>query len=109
MPRANPIKKEEVYRIECKFTDLVLIPKNGISPSFFTKGPEVKARFETRDKIVCDWEPISVYDISDERYDDELESFCQVHWSISFSAIKSIWISRLGWADLYWYILRLKL
>lgn len=109
MPRSNPIKTTEVYQINCKFANFVLIPKNGISPSFFNKDPKVTARFETSDKIVCDWEAVAVYDNSDERYSDELDFFCQGHWSMSFDAVKSIWIGRLGCADSYWYILKLKL
>ena len=84
-------------KIKAKFAERLLVPANGI----------VFGEVETADGIMCRTEFQATWNIAGGLFDEELEAVCQREYKCSFQTIRSIWISRLGYASDYWHLVRL--
>lgn len=88
-----------MQRIDCRFSDKIMIPSNGIIASEPTAstadGVKVKVKF-------C-----GTWNNENGRYDDELDDVCLRLWGVPFLTMRSIWISRLGSVSNYWHYIQL--
>ena len=84
--------------IQCKYNEKVLVPDNGIAGTgqYMTlDGQTVLVR------LVGCWNNTGGY------YEEELDALCQKEWGISFQALRSIWIGRLGRVGNYWHVIEM--
>lgn len=88
------------HKIKCKYAEYMMAPFNA-----FPAG--MGAQYETTDGVLCDLEMCSSWNNDRGDYDDEFDYVCQKNFGCSFSAIRSIWISRLGKVDDYWHLVKL--
>ena len=95
------------YRIESKFSDVVLLPSNAIEYSFYASGNGDSATFITLDDVICSARWISTWRNTDGQYDELLDSICQDRWKVPFVTIRSLWLSRLGRVDEFWHLIKL--
>ena len=96
------------YKIEAKFNEYVLCPRNAIEYGFYTRNPSVLSELVTADGSVCEAEFIATWNDTGGVYDEEFDSICQSRFGAPFVSIRSIWISRLGRLDDYWHLIKLK-
>ena len=86
-----------MYRINCKYAELLLAPANAIC------GDQV----ETTDGVKCRLEYQSTYNNDDGAFDERLDDICNEQYGCPFQTIKSIWISRLGSVSTYWHLVKM--
>ena len=96
------------YRIEAKYAPKVLMPKNAIERRFFEDAVSQREYdFVTADGKNCKARFISAWNNEGGRYDESLDFICMKNWKTPFESLKSLWISRLGTIDDYWYLINL--
>ena len=88
------------YHIWSKYVDYLLVPANGIEGSFSDE-------YETSDGVLCELKNHTVWNNEGGRYDDELNDICLWRYKCEFSTIRSLWISRLGSVDKYWFLVKM--
>lgn len=117
MRRAAVKKKEEpapriveTYKVSAKFADDIFCPSNAIEARFWNRHPSpiVDIQFTTTDGRLCVPEFQATWNNSDGRYDEEFDNFCQRKFGLSYKALRSVWIGRLGRCDNYWHWIKLK-
>ena len=96
------------YKIQAKFNEYVLCPRNAIEPGFYTRNPAILPELVTADGSVCEAEFISTWNDTGGVYDDEFDNICQCRFGVPFVSIRSIWIGRLGRIDDFWHLIKLK-
>jgi hypothetical protein len=84
-------------KIKSKFVDKLLVPANGI----------MRGEVETSDGVRCMAEFRTTWDNADGFCDEELEAISQREYGCPFSAIRSIWIGRLGNVSDIWHLVKL--
>ena len=95
------------YKIQAKSAEYILCPANAIEDAFYKRNPDNPYCLETVDgaeniaTFICSWCN------RDCVYDDELEAVCQKYYGMTFEAIRSMWIGRLGRVDDYWHLIKL--
>lgn len=65
-------------------------------------------RSETADGVACEVKPVTVWDNSDGRYDEEIDDICQKRWGFPFAHIRSGWLGRIGRLNDVWHLVRLE-
>lgn len=82
------------YRICCNYAPEVLAPNEAIERSFYdTARPWTDDKFVTLDGKICRPEFVMSWgEVSDEKMDD----FCEEHFGLRFSTIRSLWFERLS-------------
>lgn len=105
----------EPYRLSVKFAPKTLIPVQAVDKRWMSIRPVTSADWElwlgatfvTNDLKKVKVEFISVTNNNDGSYDERFDSLCQELYGMSFNQIKSIWKSRFGYLDNYWYVVKL--
>lgn len=97
---------EKAYKIQSKFVEHVLFPSNAVDKSFFD-GTVKDATFETTDGFRVRAEFLNAIKNSDGENDVCLDDICLTMFSMPFNFIRSMWISRLGMVDEFWYLVKL--
>lgn len=105
----------EPYRLSVKFAPMTLIPVQAVDSRWMSIRPTTSADWElwlgatfvTNDLKKVKVEFISVTNNNDGSYDERFDSLCQELYGMSFNQIKSIWKSRFGYLDNYWYVVKL--
>ena len=105
----------EPYRLSVKFAPMTLIPVQAVDNRWMSIRPTTSADWElwlgatfvTNDLKKVKVEFISVTNNNDGSYDERFDSLCQELYGMSFNQIKSIWKSRFGYLDNYWYVVKL--
>lgn len=69
--------------------------------------PTGDKEFLTKDDVPVKPQFLITWNNRDGKYDNELDSISQSHFSVPFSALRSVWISRLGRVDDYWHFIKL--
>ena len=88
-------------QILCKFAPKILAPRNAFDG--------FSEEYQTLDGKVCTLEFLSGWKNTDGDMDDDLDCCCQHVLGCSFDTIRSIWISRLGHVDEFWFLVELNL
>lgn len=86
-----------MYRINCKYTELLLAPANAIGGNLV----------ETEDGVKCRLVFQSTMNNVDGAFDGRLDEICNEQYGCPFQTIKSIWISRLGSLSEYWHLVKM--
>ena len=105
----------EPYRLSVKFAPKALIPVQAVDKRWMSIRPTTSddwklwlgATFVTNDLKKVKVEFISATNNNDGSYDERFDSLCQELYEMSFNQIKSIWKSRFGYLDNYWYVVKL--
>ena len=105
----------EPYRLNVKFAPKTLIPVQAVDKRWMGIRPTTSADWElclgatfiTNDLKKVKVEFISATNNNDGSYDEQFDSLCQELYEMSFAQIKSIWKSRFGYLDNYWYVVKL--
>lgn len=104
----NIVRTVQSYALNAKFAEYVFLPSNAIEGAFWGRDYNVDPQFVTSDKIVCKPTFISTTNNAEGRYDESFDRICRSHFNMSFSAVRSIWIARLGGVDNYWHLIKLE-
>ena len=105
----------EPYRLSVKFAPKALIPVQAVDKRWLSICPTTSAdwklwsgaTFVTNDLKKVKFDIISVTNNNDGRYDERFDNLCQELYKMSFTQVKSIWKSRFGYLDNYWYVVKL--
>lgn len=114
-PQIKTITLTEPYRLSVKFAPKTLIPMQAVDKRWMSIHPTTSddwklwlgATFVTNDLKKVKVEFISATNNNDGSYDERFDSLCQELYGMSFNQIKSIWKSRFGYLDNYWYVVKL--
>ena len=114
-PQIRTITLTEPYRLSVKFAPKTLIPMQAVDKRWMSIRPTTSddwklwlgATFVTNDLKKVKVEFISATNNNDGSYDERFDSLCQELYGMSFNQIKSIWKSRFGYLDNYWYVVKL--
>ena len=114
-PQIRTITLTEPYRLSVKFAPKTLIPMQAVDKRWMSIRPTTSADWElwlgatfvTNDLKKVKVEFISATNNNDGSYDERFDSLCQELYGMSFNQIKSIWKSRFGYLDNYWYVVKL--
>lgn len=114
-PQIKTITLTEPYRLSVKFAPKTLIPMQAVDKRWMSIRPTTSddwklwldATFVTNDLKKVKVEFISATNNNDGSYDERFDSLCQELYKMSFNQIKSIWKSRFGYLDNYWYVVKL--
>lgn len=114
-PQIKTITLTEPYRLSVKFAPKTLIPVQAVDKRWMSIRPTTSddwklwldATFITNDLKKVKVEFISATNNNDGSYDERFDSLCQELYGMSFNQIKSIWKSRFGYLDNYWYVVKL--
>lgn len=98
----------ETYRINAKFADEVFCPSNAIDAPFWSREYEVDPLFRTSDGVLCKPTFLGTTNNESGEYDERFDGMCKRKFGMSFSAVRSIWFSRLGKLDYYWHLIKLE-
>ena len=115
IPQIKMITLTEPYRLSVKFAPKTLIPMQAVDKRWMSIRPVTSddwklwlgATFVTNDLKKVKVEFISATNNNDGSYDERFDSLCQELYGMSFNQIKSIWKSRFGYLDNYWYVVKL--
>lgn len=105
----------EPYRLSVKFAPKTLIPVQAVDKRWMSIRPTtsadwklwLEATFITNDLKKVKVEFISATNNNDGSYDEQFDDLCQELYEMSFAQIKSIWKSRFGYLNNYWYVAKL--
>ena len=114
-PQIKTITLTEPYRLSVKFAPKTLIPVQAVDKRWMSIRPTTSADWElwlgatfvTNDLKKVKVEFISATNNNDGSFDERFDSLCQELYGMSFNQIKSIWKSRFGYLDNYWYVVKL--
>ena len=114
-PQIRTITLTEPYRLSVKFAPKTFIPMQAVDKRWMSIRPTTSddwelwlgATFVTNDLKKVKVEFISATNNNDGSYDERFDSLCQELYGMSFNQIKSIWKSRFGYLDNYWYVVKL--
>ena len=87
--------------IQCKYAKEVLIPQEAIA------GMQRDEPLMTMDGKVCTARFISGWNNDKHEFDERLDEFCRNTWNVPFSAIRSVWIGRIGDVGGIWHRIEL--
>ena len=87
--------------IQCKFNERVIVPQEAVA------GLSIGESFYTMDGKVCTAKFISGWNNDSGEYDDILNDICMKYWNVPFSAIRSVWIGRIGSVGNMWHLIEL--
>lgn len=90
-----------MQRINCKYTEYLLVPDNAIGRTYCDD------EFMTDDGVRCRLEFQMTCNNKDGLFDDDLDRDCLRHYGCHFSSIRSIWIGRLGQVDDFWHLVKM--
>ena len=114
-PQIRTITLTEPYRLSVKFAPKTLIPVQAVDKRWMSIRPTTSddwklwlgATFVTNALKKVKVEFVSATNNNDGSYDERFDSLCQELYEMSFNQIKSIWKSRFGYLDNYWYVVKL--
>jgi hypothetical protein len=87
--------------IQCKFNKFVVFPHNAISDW------RAVGDLTTADGKECSVRWIAAWNNEKGAYEDEINGWCERLYGMGFSAIRSLWIPRLGFCDDVWHLVEL--
>lgn len=87
-----------MFRINCRFSEEVLIPAEGVR----------EKECVTLDGVSAVVSYLGAWDNKDGYYEEELDGLCEEKWKMPFKSLRSVWIARLGRVSELWYLIGLK-
>lgn len=103
---SQPLRSIEtrVFRVQARGADALLLPRNAVEDAFWTRRAEVDALFETLDGKRSRPRFVAAWNNKGGEYDGELDRVCRERFGFPFVNIRSMWNSRLGFVDDYWFL-----
>lgn len=77
-------------RIQCKYSDWVLIPSNAIDDRYDLHD------IITLDGVHCKGQLVTTWNNANGFFDEELHDFCMYHWGLPFASLKEVFTRRIG-------------
>lgn len=96
------------YRVQARGADALLLPRNAVEDAFWVRKAEVDVLLETLDGKRMRPRFVAAWNNKGGVYDGELDCVCQQRFGFPFVNIRSMWNSRLGFVDDYWFLVELK-
>ena len=103
-------KNEGIMRfaISSKFTEWVFCPANAIERGFYNRDASAVYGFRTIDGANALPQFVGTWNNTGGEFDEEFERICQDRYGLPFVNIRSIWISRLGYVENFWHLIKLE-
>ncbi len=102
---SQPLRSIEtrVFRVQARSAAALLLP-NAVDDAFWVRKAEVDVLLETLDGKRMRPRFVAAWNNKGGVYDGELDSVCQQRFGFPFVNIRSMWNSRLGFVDYYWFL-----
>lgn len=104
----NKERPQKEFRFSAKFAEKVLFPVNAVEYSFGGSTMDYEPIFLTIDGKKSIPKFHAIWDNTDGRYTEELDSLCQREYNLSFRELRSMWFARLGDIKDIWYFIKLQ-